>query len=37
MESHGGGDAFDRLANECIGDLPAEDCECDGSELAVIV
>jgi hypothetical protein len=28
---------FRRLANECIGDLPAEDCDCEGSDLAVIV
>lgn len=28
---------FRRLANECIADLPAEDCECDGSDSAIVV
>jgi len=30
-------DVFLRLANECIASLPAEDCDCDGSDLAIIV
>lgn len=30
-------DVFLRLANECIADLPAEDCDCDGSNLAFVV